>query len=58
VVGVGLFVSLLLVLRSKRVQTRVHAAGEVFARRFEAGIFVGLCAGVLLVILGLVVGFG
>ena len=67
--GVGLVVGLVVVLRSRRAREGLYHADarvrnaarlapaqpEVFVRRFEVGIYVGMCLGLALVFLGLVV---
>ena len=68
-VGVGLIVAMVMVLRSARIRDRVESGNasvrsllrlepqeqEIFVRRFEVGIYVGMCLGSLLVVLGLFV---
>jgi hypothetical protein len=67
--GVGLIVAMVMVLRSARVRDRVDRGNaslrsllrlkplepETLIRRFEVGIYVGMCFGSLLVILGVFV---
>lgn len=64
--GVALVAGLLLVLRSDRLRERLSrgnaslralarlrpVAPEVFDRQFEAGIYVGMCLGVLIGLVG------
>ncbi len=65
-VGVGLIVTMVMVLRSARIRDRLESGNasvrsllrleavekEAFIRHFEVGIYVGMCLGSLLVILG------
>ncbi len=67
--GVGLIVTMVMVLRSARIRDRLEccnasvrsllrleaAEQETFIRQFEVGIYVGMCLGSLLVILGVFV---
>lgn len=67
--GVGLIVAMVIVLRSARVRDRVDRGNasfrsllrlkpvehETLIRQFEVGIYVGMCFGSLLVILGVFV---
>ena len=68
-VGVGLIVAMVLVLRSARIREQLESGNasvrsllrleqqeqETFVREFEVGIYVGMCVGLLLVILGVFV---
>ena len=68
-VGVGLIVALVMVLRSARIRDRVESGNasvrsllrlepveqEIFVRQFEVGIYAEMCLGCLLVILGVFV---
>ena len=70
--GVGLVVALVFVLRSRTLQrsifrgnagfrSRAHlkpVESEVFARQLEAGIYAGLCFGIVVAILGVLVAIG
>ena len=67
--GVGLVVGMIVVLRSRRAREGLYHADErvrrvarlgpaepqVFIRRFEVGIYLGMCLGLALVFLGVVV---
>ena len=71
-IGVGLVVALVFVLRSRALQrslfrgsvgfrARVHVKQvepEVFTRQLEAGIYVGLCLGTVIAILGFLIVVG
>jgi hypothetical protein len=66
---VGLVVALVVVLRSRQAREGLYHADarfrravrlgpaepQVFVRRFELGVYVGMCLGLALVFLGLVV---
>ena len=68
-VGVGLIVAMVMVLRSARIRDQLESVNasvrsllrlepaeqETFVRQFEVGIYVGMCLGLLLVILGVFV---
>ena len=68
-VGVGLIVAMVVVLRSERIRDRLESGNasvrsllrlgqqeqETFVREFEVAIYVGMCVGLLLVILGVFV---
>ncbi len=67
--GLGLIIVLVMVLRSRRIRDRLESANasirsvlrfqpveqETFVRQFEVGIYLGMCVGLLLVILGVFV---
>jgi hypothetical protein len=68
-VGIGLIVAMVMVLRSSRVRDWLESRNtsvrsllrlepveqETFVRQFEVGIYAGMCLGSLLVILGVFV---
>ena len=68
-VGLGLISAMVIVLRSARIRDRLESGNasfraqlrlqpveqETFVRQFEVGIYVGMCFGSLLVIVGIFV---
>ncbi len=67
--GAGLIVAMMIVLRSERIRTRLYRGNasfralvrlrpsepETFVRQFEVGVYFGMCFGATLAIFGLLV---